>query len=144
MLVSNTEWAPAVWQDEEALIRIAAAQYGLDWHLVAAIRKAENGGPGREFGVLSVKAPTYAAQLDVCCQTVRHRVVQYDADNQALELHDTPDGKESIVYHQDFISWFGEIWAPNGASNDPSGTNRNWSQNVSYWYLHLIDRDHPA
>ena len=142
--MSNTEWAPAVWQDEEALIRIAAAQYGLDWHLVAAIRKAENGGPGREFGVLSVKAPTYALQLDVCCQTVRHWLVQYDADNEALDLHETPDGKESIVYHQDFVTWFGEIWAPNGASNDPGGLNRNWSQNVNYWYLHLIDRDHPA
>ena len=61
--MGNTEWTPAVWQDEEALIRIAAAKYGLDWHLVAAIRKAENGGAGKEFGVLSVKAPTYVHSL---------------------------------------------------------------------------------
>ncbi len=142
--MGNTEWTPAVWQDEEALIRIAAAKYGLDWHFVAAIRKAENGGPGKEFGVLSVKASTYVTQLDVCCQTVRHRLVQYDTDNQALELHEAPDGKETVVYHRDFITWFGQIWAPNGAANDPNGLNRSWSRNASYWYLHLVDRDHPA
>ena len=105
--MGSTEWTPAVWQDELALIKIAAAKYGVDWHFVAAIRKAEGGGAGREFGVLSVKAPTYAAQLEVCCQSTRHRLVEYDADNQALELHETPDGKQAVVYHRDFIAWFG-------------------------------------
>jgi hypothetical protein len=142
--MGSTEWTPAVWQDEQALIKIAAARYGLDWHFVAAIRKAEGGGPGREFGVLSVKAPSYTVQLDVCCQTVRHRLVEYDEDNPALELHETSDGKRTVVYHRDFITWFGAIWAPNGASNDATGLNRNWSKNVSYWYLHLIDQDHQA
>jgi hypothetical protein len=143
MAMGNPEWTPAVWQDEAALIKIAAAKYGLDWHFVAAIRKAEDGGPGREFGVLSVKAPTYGAQLDLCCQTVRHRLVQYDQDSQALALHQAPDGKQTVVYAPDFISWFAGIWAPNGASNDPDGLNRNWSRNVGYWYLHLTDLEHP-
>ncbi len=141
--MGNPEWTPAVWQDEAALIKIAAAKYGLDWHFVAAIRKAEDGGPGREFGVLSVKAPTYGAQLEVCCQTVRHRLVEYDHDHQALDLHETPDGKQAVVYGRDFISSFGDIWAPNGALNDRHGLNRNWSRNVSYWYLHLIDLEYP-
>jgi hypothetical protein len=141
--MGNPEWTPAVWQDEVALIKIAAAKHGLDWHFVAAIRKAEDGGPGREFGVLSIKAPGYAAQLEVCCQTVRHRLVEYDANNQALGLHQAPDGDEALVYGQDFISWFASIWAPNGATNDPSGLNHNWCGNVSYWYLHLIDLEHP-
>lgn len=141
--MGKNEWVPAVWHDEEALIRIAAAKYGLDWHLIAAIRKAENGGSGREFGVLGVKAPTYAAQLEVCCQTVRHRLVQYDGGDQALDLHQTPDGKEIVVYHREFITWFGGIWAPEDASNDRNSLNRNWSRNVSYWYLHLIDLEHP-
>lgn len=108
---------------------------------MAAIRKAERGGAGREFGVLSVKAPTYAAQLEVCCQSARHRLVEYDADNPALELHEAPDGKQAVVYHRDFIAWFGAIWAPN-AANNPTELNRNWSKNVGYWYLHLIDQDH--
>jgi hypothetical protein len=142
--MGSTEWTPAVWQDELALIKIATARYGVDWHFVAAIRKAEGGGPGREFGVLSVKAPTYSTQLEVCCQSARHRLVEYDADNQTLELHETPDGKQTVVYHRDFIAWFGAIWAPNGAANDPTELNHNWSKNVGYWYLHLIDQDHPA
>jgi hypothetical protein len=142
--MGNTEWTPAAWQDEQALIKIAAAKYGLDWHFVAAIRKAEDGGPGREFGVLSVKAPTYLAQLDVCCQTVRRRLAEYDADRQALELHEAPDARQVVVYHPDFISHFAAIRAPSGAGNDPHGLNRNWARNVSYWYLHLTDLDHPA
>jgi hypothetical protein len=142
--MGSTEWTPAVWQDEEALIKIAAAKYGLDWHFVAAIRKAEGGGPGRDFGVLSVNAPTYTAQLEVCCQSVRHRLVQYDQDNQLVDLHETPGGEQVVVYNDDFIGWFGAIWAPNGAANDPTGLNANWSKNVSYWYLNLIDQDHPA
>jgi hypothetical protein len=111
---------------------------------VAAIRKAEGGGPGREFGVLSVKAPNYAAQLEVCCQTVRHRLLEYDQDNQTLEPYEAPDGTQAVAYGQDFIDWFAGIWAPNGAPNDPSGLNQNWSKNVSYWYLHLIDLEHPG
>jgi hypothetical protein len=138
----SSEWTPAVWLDEVALIKIAAARYGLDWHFIAAIRKAENGGPGREFGVLSVNAATYTAQLEVCCQSVRHRLVEYDQDNQTLALHDTPDGKQTLTYGREFISWFAGIWAPNGASNDPVQLNRNWSRNVSYWYFHLIDLEH--
>jgi hypothetical protein len=138
----GSEWTPAVWLDEVALIRIAAAKHGLDWHFIAAIRKAENGGPGREFGVLSVSAPTYMAQLEVCCQTVRHRLVEYDRDNQTLAVRDTPDGKQTVIYGQEFISWFAGIWAPNGAGNDPGQLNRNWSRNVSYWYFNLIDSEH--
>jgi hypothetical protein len=106
-------------------------------------RKSEGGAPGREFGVLSVKAPNYAAQLEICCQTVRHRLAEYDQDNQALDLHDAPDGKQVVVYGRDFISWFASIWAPNGASNDPNGLNQNWSRNAGNWYLHLIDLEHP-
>jgi hypothetical protein len=140
--MGNTEWTPAAWQDEQALIRIAAARYGLDWHFVAAIRKAEDGGRGREFGVLSVKAPTYLAQLDVCCQTVRRRLAEYDVDSQALELHEAPDARQVVVYHRDFINHFAAIWAPGGAGNGPHGLN--WARDVGYWYLHLTDLDHPA
>ena len=142
-MTGNADWVPAVWDDEAALIRISAAKYGVDWHFVAAIRKAEGGGPGKQFGVLSVAAPTYIGQLEVCCQTVRHRLVEYDRDNQALDLREVPDGRQVVIYHRDFITWFGAIWAPAGASNDAHGLNRNWCANVSYWYLHLIDQEHP-
>src|SRR5260370_29429640 len=136
--MANTEWTPAVWQDEQALIKIAAARYGVDWHFVAAIRKAEEGGPGREFGVLSVKAPSYAAQLEVCCQTVRHRLVEYDGDNPALELHQVPDGKQAVAYPRDFIAWFRAIWAPHGVANHPTRLNPNSSSNAGSLDPHLI------
>lgn len=47
--------------EQEAIIRIAR-QAGVDPRLLAAVRLTENGGPGREFGVLSVPAPTYDDQ----------------------------------------------------------------------------------
>jgi hypothetical protein len=142
--MGNAEWTPAVWQDEQALIKIAAAKYGLDWHFVAAIRKAEDGGPGREFGVLSVKAPTYTAQLEVCCQSVRRRLVEYDRDHQTLELHEAPDGKQVVVYGGDFIEHFAAIWAPGGAVKDPHGYHRSWCRKVSRWYVRLLALDHQV
>lgn len=141
-----TDNSPAVWQDEMALIKIAAKQFGVDPYFIAAIRKCENGGPGREFGVLSVPAPTYAEQLDVCCRSVRHRLNEYTADVQAAAvavLHETPGGANVLVYSHDFIEWFSRIWAPQGAANDPTGLNANWARNVWYQYLHLVDLEHP-
>ena len=142
--MGNPEWTPAVWLDEVALIRIAAAKYGVDWHFVAAIRKVEDGAPGGEFGVLGLKAPSYSAQLEVCCQAVRHRLLEHDQNHRVLQLHETPDGMQMVTYGREFISWFAGVWAPNGASNDGGGINRGWSRKVSYWYFHLIDLEHPA
>lgn len=130
------------WDEEYALIKAAAYRYGLDAHFIAAIRKVENGGTGKEFGVLAISAPTYADQLRVACATVKHRLVQYNQNEPALYTYIAPDGDGVVIYSPAFIDWFASIWAPGGAGNDPHDLNRNWSNNCKYQYVHLLDAEH--
>lgn len=120
------------WEEELALIREAAEHYGIDARFVAAIRRAEWGGPGREFGVLSVDAPTYEEQLDVTCKSVRNRVAEYDG-NPTTRV-DRPGWSRRLAYCDAFVERFAARWAPAGAPNDPHGMNSAWLGNVRALY----------
>ena len=83
--------------------------------LLFAIRKAENGGPGVEFGVLHPKA------------------AHTDLDTQAGWAAATILKNKSRM--KDFsISKFAKIYAPPKAENDPKGLNANWASNVEHHY----------
>jgi hypothetical protein len=120
-----------LWSEEWLLIRAAALAHGVDAFFIAAIRKAENGAPGREFGVLSVHAPTYADQLRECCATVRRRMSEKPP---RMGLRILRNGVVRLILPNDWIDWFGSRWAPLGAENDPLALNRNWSDNVVLLY----------
>lgn len=101
--------------DRAILDRVADA-YGLQGdarRLLYAIRIAENGGPGREMGVLAPAAMRYAGdharslelQARWAAGTIRRR---YTGDLPA----------------------FAARWAPAGAANDPEDMNRNWLPNI--------------
>ena len=120
------------WDDEVAAIKEMAQRRGVDWAFVAAIRKAENGGDGRQFGVLSVEAATYEDQLMVCCNSVAHRLDEYPANPVGRR-----DGR--LVYREGFIDYFARHWAPIGADNDPSGLNANWTNNVEAFYAQFAN-----
>lgn len=115
------------WIDEVRFILDASVVYGVDPYFIAAIRRAENGGPGREYGVISVAAPSYEEQLDVCCKSVRNKLIKYTGN--PLTLYKTRAG-----YGADFIGFFQSTWAPIGAENDPNGLNKNWVGNVTKIY----------
>jgi len=66
------------WHEEADTITQAAVRTGVDPYFVMAIRRAEHGRPGREFGVLSVPAPTYADQLAVTLNTLIHQLTHYN------------------------------------------------------------------
>lgn len=124
------------WSDEWALIRSAALAHGIDPYFVAAIRKAENGGPGREFGVLSVKAPTYRDQLEECCTTIRRRMAEHQP---TISMRIMTNGHGRICLPDAWIAWFGSRWAPVGAPNDPHRLNENWAHNVMILYHQGMD-----
>jgi len=88
--------------------------------IVAAIRYAENGGKGREYGILhpNVK-PTYRSQAGWCAATVQKH---WDRVAKAGgSPHDDIDG---------FITSLGKRYCPVGAPNDPDGLNQHWIKNV--------------
>ncbi len=85
--------------------------------IVAAIRYAENGRPGIEYGCLSkyAKDRGYRRQAGECACTVQKN---YDRWIKA--------GK-----HGKFIHFLGRRYCPVGAENDPQGLNVHWIRNVT-------------
>jgi len=86
--------------------------------ILFAIRNAENGREGLEFGVMHPKAKDQPNSLRVqagwCAATVSKNYKRW------------LDSKEDI----DFISFLGRRYCPVGAKNDPTGLNRHWITNV--------------
>jgi hypothetical protein len=82
---------------------------------VSAIRYAENGGKGREYGILHPRVkPTYRSQAGWCAATVQKN---YDRWVKA--------GKRG-----EFVVFLGNRYCPVGADNDPNGLNKHWIGNV--------------
>ena len=86
--------------------------------IVAAIRYAENGGKGREYGILHERCPnTYRGQAGWCAATVQKN---YDRWVWA--------GKKG-----DFVSFLASRYAPVGVDNDPNRLNVHWYKNVRFY-----------
>jgi hypothetical protein len=88
--------------------------------ILFAIRKAENGSPGTEFGVLHPKAKgtNLRTQAGWAAATVMKNRARHGQRGE----------------HTDFISFLGNRYAPNQAENDPKGLNANWIKNVTHHY----------
>lgn len=122
-------------RDEDAQIREAAGRAGIDARFLHALRRAENGGPGREFGVLSVPAPTYDEQARVAAESIRRSTERFErTGRQAI---DPVTGR----YTEAFIRFFSKRWAPVGAANDPKGLNQYHAGNLLRLYAQFSSRE---
>lgn len=93
--------------------------------IIAAIRYAENGGAGREYGILHKRVKkTYRSQAGWCAATVQKN---YDRWVKA--------GREG-----EFIVFLGKRYCPVGADNDPNGLNKHWVKNVTHWTKKIKER----
>jgi len=82
--------------------------------LLMAIRKAENGRSGREFGIMDKRADTLDSQAGWCAATVRNTYARWLATDQSVP----------------FLVALRDRYAPIGADNDPGGLNEHWLRNV--------------
>jgi hypothetical protein len=116
--------------NECALIARAAQKHNVPAAVLCALRIAENGGPGREFGVLSIPATTYEAQVDIAAKSFSNSEKRYRA------LGKDPFGEDGR-YTEDFLRHFSARWAPIGALNDPANLNTHHAQNIidAYGYF---------
>lgn len=105
--------------------------------LMMAIRSAENGSPGREFGIMPTER--YKRDRMVSTGVDKPRKYRSTLEKQASWCAWTivKRRKEWIVMgpeersrYRDFIDYLGDSYCPVGASNDPTGLNRNWERNV--------------
>ena len=120
------------WSLETPTIEKIAFDLNVDPFFMAAIRRAEAGREGREFGVLSEEANTYEAQARACAATIRHHLVTY-MDNPLTQIQSLHC--QRLCYSKAFIQQFANGWAPRGANNDPTGLNKNWLDNVCFAYF---------
>lgn len=113
---------PLVHPDvEQMIISKVADQYGLQGdqrNLLFAIRKAENGKQGKEFGVLNKQAMRFKNDPD----PTKSLAIQAMWAAGSIKNHYKGDLNE-----------FAKRWAPVGVSNDPTNLNKNWVKNVSYF-----------
>jgi len=97
-----------------------------DYDLLFAIRKAENGGYRREFGIIH---PKCEAEMD----KRPNETLDIQAGWAAATIIKNRARWEKEGRLGDFITYLGNKYAPEGVANDPNNLNRNWSQNVSNW-----------
>lgn len=118
---------------EAAAIVREASRARIDPALLAALRRTENGRPGREFGVLSVPAEGLDAQTRVAANTVRNTIARFEqAGGVAL---DPTTGR----YTEDFLRFLSSRYAPQEAANDPTGLNRHHAANLIALYRKASD-----
>jgi hypothetical protein len=120
--------------EERATIGAAAARAAIDPQFLQALRRAENGGPGREFGVLSVPAPTYEDQARVAAESVRRSLERFEATGR--QAVDPATGR----YTEAFIRFFSHRYAPVGAANDPTNLNQHHARNLIRLYADATRR----
>jgi len=113
--------------EAEVIVR-EARRTGIDPDLLAALRRVENGGPGREFGVLGAPAPGLEEQARIAANTIRKTVVRFE--RQGKEAVDLTTGR----YTDEFLRFFSTRYAPSGAVNDPGGLNRFHAANLIALY----------
>ena len=91
-----------------------------------AIRKSENGKPGKEFGVLHPKAVGKKGES-------REATLDRQAGWSAATIMSKRRAHEASKTGGDFVEYLASKYAPVGASNDPNNLNKNWHKNVSGW-----------
>ncbi len=93
---------------------------GDDFLILLAIRKAENGRAGREFGILHPRA------IDTNLDTQAGWAAATIVKNRARWIKQGKPGR--------FIKFLGSKYCPVGAENDPDGLNKHWVGNVTKFY----------
>ena len=121
------------FKEEYPVIIKAAQRNGIEPHhherlaMLFAIRRAENGGHGKQFGVLAKnagakKGETFLQSLD---RQAGHASVGVLNGEKRHQEHIASGGTLGFVEH------FGKRWAPQGVANDPTNLNKHWVKNVT-------------
>jgi len=110
-------------QNESVILSDVADEYQLTPEqraLLYSIRRQENGGPGREMGVLNAEAERFKGNFPESLKT------QAKWAAGTIRKRYTGD-----------LAGFGKRWAPRGVSNDPTDLNKNWVPGVEKFMSEL-------
>jgi hypothetical protein len=128
------------YASEYPVLQAAAEAHGVDPWFLCAIRQHENGGAGRQLGVMDPSAKTFEQQAAEAANTVAHRLTEY-LGNPLVRVA-TVSGVHRLRYTDEFIQFFAwhqpDAWAPVGAANDPGHLNESWPSDVLWLYGHIV------
>ena len=119
------------WGEEVAAMRIEARGDLAVFAALLALRKAEGGSAGREFGVLSERAPTYTQQCHIAANSLRHSIDRAMTDGIPVR---TSDG----FFTDHLLEMFSARWAPRGVANDPHELNANHATNLKHFQARAV------
>lgn len=96
--------------------------------LLVALRRTENGGPGKEMGILDPRCTTLEEQIQWASNTIRNNVGRYEVKtgHQAREKRG--------LFTEEFIRYFSGVYAPIGAMNDATNLNVYHARNLLYFH----------
>ncbi|MDD5213304.1 MAG: NlpC/P60 family protein [Candidatus Gracilibacteria bacterium] len=99
-------------------------EYSIDPMFLISLRKIENGGSGREFGVMNPSMDTFDGQLNMACRIIQDNMNKYKrvTGENPIASADTFSGE--------FVAYLSNIYAPIGASDDPNNLNKNHFTNL--------------
>ncbi len=103
----------------DADVQITAKRWGLDPVLLQAVVQAE-GNILRAVQCSFPNTQTRQEALEITCRSCTHAMRDFIRE---------------YSFGPTFISYWGNRWAPIGASNDPAKTNANWVPNVTKLWL---------
>ena len=89
--------------------------------LLIAIRLAENGAKGRQFGIMDRRAKTFDQQAGWAAATVYKHWLRWNSGDRELP----------------YLVSLRDRYCPIGVPNDPEGLNANWLPNVVSTLLRL-------
>lgn len=113
--------------EELPIIKKAAERnncIGDNFFILLAIRKAENGSPGREFGILHPRCLAEIRRRPNCSLSIQAGWAAATIVKNRLRWMAAKSPGE-------FIGWLADRYCP--PSEDLEG-NRNWKRNVKYFY----------
>jgi len=98
--------------------------------MLIAIRCTEQGGPGKEMGILDKRCKTLEAQVRWARNTVINNMSRFGNKH----LGEDPIDYKNHLFSDKYLEYFSGVYAPVGAKNDPTGLNKNHLKNLRYFY----------
>lgn len=123
--------------EELETIVFHANRYGVDPAILLAIREAENGRDGLQFGIINTES--YNADRGYTIGNEFHpypNELHHQSAQAVVTVRNNQQRWEQLApvqrqaYDNDFFNFLGSRYAPIGADNDPDDLNQNWSANV--------------
>ncbi len=119
MRFSFPEEIPTIMKIAKEYFDNGDIEYPLNpYALLFAIREAEKGRKGFEFGIITAKNTDLETQCRYACETIVNNVKRFYRQ----------------IEEKDFITFLGSRYAPIGADNDINNLNANWVRNVKFFY----------